>query len=135
MKNQAAPITVEDTERGFSIVEVLVSISILAVVGLSIASSTINSYVFLKRSFRSSLASQLALDKLELLATVNPDTLTTANNSTETNLKRDSVTFTRTTTITVNADNSRTVSVSVSSTSGSGGKASFTTTLPQWGNS
>ena len=121
-------------EGAFSMLEILVSISLLAVVGLAVATSTIRAYVFLKQSMRSSLASQLALDKIEMLATVNPSTLTTANGGTEPSLLQDGVTFSRITTITVNADGSRTASVVVTSLTRTGGRATFTTTFPQWGN-
>ena len=120
-------------EGGFSLIEVLVSISILAVVGLAVATSTIRSYVFLKQSTRSSLASQLALDKIEMLATVDPTTLTAANNSTEPSVNRNGVTFSRSTVITVNSDGSRTATVTVLPLSGTGGRATFTTTFAQWG--
>lgn len=120
-------------ERGFTVIEVLVSIVILGVVGLAVAMNTIKSYTFLKRGIRNSYAAQLALDKIETLAAKDPSTLSSANNQTESGLSWRNVKFNRTTTITVNSDGSRTISVSVTGANKSlGGKANMVSTLPLW---
>jgi len=123
-------------QQGFSLIEVLVAMVILSVVGLAVANNTIKSYSFMKRSIRNSLATQLALDKLEMVSAVNPTTLDSSDNTVETSVISKNISFTRTTTITVNSDNSRTVTVEVNgNTESLGGRAIYTNRLSLWGNS
>lgn len=121
-------------ERGFSLIEVLVAISVLSILALVVTKSTISSYVFLKRSERASLASQLALDKMESLAAINPVNLAVGT-TTESSLERARVRFDRVTTITANTNGTKTVRVVVESTSGVGGRSDLTSNFAEWGNS
>jgi Tfp pilus assembly protein PilV len=120
-------------ERGLSAVEVLVAIALLAISGLAVAQSTIRSFSFLNQSYRSSLASQIALEQLELLAQQNPATLQESGGESAAQVIHSGLTFYRSTTISINSDGSRTVSVSVSSPTGMHGKASLSTTFALWG--
>jgi Tfp pilus assembly protein PilV len=123
------------SESGASMVEVLVAMSLLAISGLAVTQSTIRAYATLNQSYRTSVASQIALDKIESLAQQDPSTIQTTSNESHSAVTQTGLQFFRTTTVTVNADGSRTVLVTVTSPSGSPGTASLTTTLPLWGNS
>jgi len=122
-------------DKGFTSIELLVAISILSIVALAVSINTVKSFVFLKRGIRTSYATELAQDKIEYFAAMDPTNLSSANNQTETNLVFNKVTFTRTSTVTSNSDGSRTVSVTVSGSHGLGGRATMATTLPLWRNS
>ncbi len=121
-------------ESGMSLIEVLVAMSVLAILALSVAQSTVRSYRFFLQSTRSSLASQLALDKIEALAATNP-ALLNASTTTESDVMRDNVRFNRVTRVIVNSNGSRSVTVTVTATNaGSGGKAVLSSTFPEWSN-
>ncbi len=123
-------------DAGFSLLEVLVAMMLLAVIGLAVAYNTVRSYSLMKRGLRHSYATQLALDKLEELEAISPINLTSANNSTESAVSINNVFFTRTVSITVNADSSRTVIVTVMPNEvGVGGITSYTSNMPLWANS
>ena len=122
-------------EKGFSVIEVLVALVILSIVGLAAARNSIMSMVVLKRSIRTSVATQLAIEKLEELGSIDPVSLDSTDNSNETNLLVDKMQFTRTATITVNADGSRSVSVVVTiSDAQLGGTHTASSRFPLWGN-
>jgi Tfp pilus assembly protein PilV len=123
----------QEFERGLSVVEVLVAISLLAISGLSVAQSTIRSFAHLSQSYRTSVASQIALEHLELIAQRDPSTLGATENESSTTVIQSGLTFYRSTVISVNGDGSRTISVSVTSPTGLTGRASLSTTLPLWG--
>lgn len=122
-------------ERGVSVVEVLVAISLLAISGLAVAQSTIRSFATLSQSYRTSVASQIALDKIESLAQLDPSTIQTTSNESKTSITQSGLLFYRSTSITINSDGSRTILVSVTSPTGLSGKSTLTSTLPLWGNS
>lgn len=124
-------LRIRKSQAGFSLIEVLVAMLILSIVALATASNTIKGFVFFKRNTRQAYASQLALDRLELLAAQDPAILA-ASTSSE-NITYRNVSFVRTTTIVANSDGSRSIEISVSGT-GLGGKAMFTTTVPARGN-
>ena len=121
------------SEQGLSVVEVLVAISLLAISGLAVAQSTIRSFSHLNQSYRTSIASQIALEHLELFAQRDPSTLEATASESSTTVTQSGLTFYRSTAISVNSDGSRTVSVSVTSPRGLTGKASLSTTFPLWG--
>ena len=122
------------TQQGNSIVEVLVTISLLAISGLAVAQSTIRAFSSLNRSYRTSLAGQVALDRMEILAERDPSTLENSLDETNEAVVMSGATFYRSTSIVVNSDGSRTVTVSVRSPQNLSGKATLSTTLPLRGN-
>jgi len=101
-------------EKGFSLVETLVALTILATVGLSLSYSMITAIRASRRAERNSVASQLAFRKMEELAQVNPNNLSNANDLRESALTVNGIAYTRVTDVTVNADGSRTVDITVS---------------------
>lgn len=107
------------SERGFTLIEILVAIVFFGLISVSIASSTIYGMRFQKHAELGNLATNLAVSKIEELSGVDPTTLDAGDNSTETGLviEGHEITFDRETEITVNADGSRTITVSVSSPS------------------
>lgn len=101
-------------QNGFSLLEALVALTILATVGLSLSYSMITAIKTSRRAERNSVASQLAFRKMEELAQVNPNNLSNANDLREPSLKVNGIAYTRVTDVTVNPDGSRTVDVTVS---------------------
>lgn len=76
---------------------------------------------------------QLALEKLETYAAIDPATLSSANNTTE-EISREQLSFSRTSSITVNTDSSRTIEVAVSDLgSVDQGQATIRGTFALWG--
>lgn len=120
-------------QKGLSIIEAMVSVSLLSVLMLATAHGISTSFKTTKREIRDSEALQLALEKMEQLAAIDPSTLTAAESGTEA-LTVDSIAFSRVTTVTVNADTSRTVQVQVTSTEQGGGNVSLSNTFALWGN-
>lgn len=112
------PITIHQMkarkEKGFSLIETLVALTILATVGLSLSYSMITAIRASRRAERNSVASQLAFRKMEELAQVNPNNLSNANDLTESALTVNGIAYTRVTNVTVNADGSRTVDITAS---------------------
>ncbi len=130
MKNGTKP-----SEAGFTIMEVLVAIVLLAVVGLASARNSVMSMSTLKRSIRNSIAMQLAVEKLEELGSINPTSLDASDNATESAVVQDSISFSRTTTVVVNSDQSRSVTIVVQANDASlGGNYTASSRFPLWGN-
>lgn len=122
-------------ECGFSMIECLVAVALLSVTALAVTHSTVQSMVLAKRNMRNSMATQLALSKIEEYAAMDPESYTAANSVTGTSIVFDDVTFTRSIAITVNSDSSRTVQVTVRVADASlGGDVTFKDTFPLWGN-
>jgi Tfp pilus assembly protein PilV len=103
-------------ETGSSLLEVLVSISLLAISGLAISMNSIMALKTLKFVELNHIASTLAISKLEEFASIDAADISPAMNETEPAVVwPDSlITFHRTSTVVVNADQSRTVTVAVS---------------------
>lgn len=121
-------------QQGMSLMEVLAAIVLLSIVPLGLTYSTILSYKTIHRNERHSLASQLALDRMEDLAAMNPANLSNALDEVENNLIVENASFTRVTDVTLNPDNSRTVTVTVTGNDPSlGGRATVTSTFALWG--
>ncbi len=121
-------------ERGLSLIESLVAITILAVLGLSITYNTIYSYRITLRNIRYSVAAQLALERIEQLAARDPIGISSDNNENESLMRNGNMEFVRTTVVTINADNSRTVRVDVVAADESlGGRSSLSNTFALWG--
>lgn len=122
-------------ESGFSIVEALVAIVLLAIVGLASAKNSIMSMSTLKRSMRNSIATQLAVEKLEELGSIDPINLDATDNLVEAAVTQDNISFNRTTTIVVNADQSRSITVVVAANDENlGGSYTATSRFSLWGN-
>jgi len=109
----------EEQEAGFGLMEILVAISLMALVSLGIAANTMAALRIVKKTEVNYLASNLALSKIEELAAYEAADLDATFDGHETSLAMSgtSITFSRTTTIIINADNSRTVTVVVASES------------------
>jgi hypothetical protein len=107
----------------------LVSISALAIV-----ESSILAIKSTKHSYRTLVANQLAVKRLEELAARDPDQLTSANAGQEWVETEDSLSFSRTVTILANADGSKTITVLVAPPTGVwGGEVEVSTTVAQRG--
>ena len=104
---------------GSSLVEVLVAVSIFALIGLSATRSAMSSIRYQKNVEVSNIARNLAISKAETLSGVRIDLLTTASGGTESDLSvpGHTIKFTRSTTVSVNSDGSRTISVVITSSS------------------
>lgn len=120
-------------ESGFSLIEALVSISILAISMVGIAKSMQVSFDTTKHTVRESVAHDLASQKLESLLSISATNLSSSNNASE-SLTSQGIAFTRVTTVTVNADSSRTITVVVTGTLGKGGDATVSAVASLWGN-
>ncbi len=106
-------------QRGSSIVEVLVAMSLFSIVAVGLAQSAAYSLRFQKSAELGNLARNLAVSKAEELAGVSLADLDDSFDGTESNLTvvGHSISFDRVTDVTVNADGSRTVDIVVSSPS------------------
>ncbi len=134
MKNLSLIRTYKN-QRGFSLLETLVAVTFLAVAALAVLSSTTTALRLTKRSIRNSVASQLATQKMEELAGVDPALLSSANSSIESAVVFNNMTFQRQTTVSVNSNGSRTINVAVQNVDAArGGRANLTNVFPVWGN-
>lgn len=121
-------------QAGFSVVEVMLCVILLAIVALGISNSTVIAIRANNISSHNSLASQLAIERLEEYASNDPAILVTDATLSETGIVRDGRAFDRTTTVTINPDRSRTVTVSVESVAlEDGGRATISNTYALWG--
>lgn len=105
-------------KAGFSLIEVLVSISILSIVALGIGAGMIVGLKTYKKAQVNAALRTLAKEQLETMAGINPQEIDDTYDDNETGLTVSSIsnmTFSRETDVTVNADNSRTVVVTVAS--------------------
>lgn len=104
---------------GFGLFEILVSIFLIMVVSMGIASNTIGALHIAKKTEINFLASNLALSKIEDLAAYDVAELDSSFNAVESEVTTEgtALTFTRTTVVSINADSSRTIDVTVSSNS------------------
>lgn len=120
--------------RGFTLIEVLVAIVIVAVVSLSTTYSTISSFALYHHSTRAALARQLAFARMEELAARNPLLLSEADNSIEEDLLINNISYNRSVAVLVNPDGSRTVTVTVQNNRTASITAQFSNTFALWGN-
>lgn len=122
-------------EAGFTITEVLVSISLLALLGLGVTNSAISSLRFSKYMEVHHVASSLAISKMEEIGALNTVDIDTGLSATENSVVWPGLTFafTRTTAVTMNADNSRSVDVTVTSNDAPiPASVTFTSTYALW---
>jgi type II secretion system protein I len=111
---------IRNKQKGFSLVEVLVSMAILAIMSLAVMKNSTGALRFSKFIESNHVASTLAISKMEEFAAINAVNLTSSLNETEDEVEwpGHNITFTRTSTIVVNSDNSRTVNIVVTSNHG-----------------
>ena len=104
-------------QAGSTLLELMVALSIFAVVGLGLAMSTQMGLLFQKRSEIGNLAKNLAISKAETLSGVEISLLNDTYDSVESsvNVTGHKITFRRQTDITVNSDGSRTITIIISS--------------------
>lgn len=100
------------SDRGITIVEILVAVALLAIMGVSVSRSLIFITSENSRNITRALALKLALDRLEELAAVNPLTLSDSNDASGT-VTENGRTFTRTVDVTRLDGGSRRVVVTV----------------------
>lgn len=98
------------TERGSSLVEILVSIVITGIVALGLSHFSSVGYRLLTDSRERAIAQQVVTSTIEELALCDPNLLSTLTYSEP--ISRGRFSLIRTVTITANADNSRSVEVS-----------------------
>lgn len=112
--------------------EVMVSIVLLAIVGLANTGSLITGLQANKRTEVTNHLHNLAISKIEEFAGIDVIQIDASDSTTENNLTTagTNLTFTRITNVVVNADGSRTVSVTVTCNSDRfNGQASYTSTF------
>ncbi|MDC0357302.1 prepilin-type N-terminal cleavage/methylation domain-containing protein [Oligoflexia bacterium] len=120
-------------EHGLSLIEVLVGLSILSIVGLGLVQSSIVSLNMRHKTENDAMAAQIALEKLEGFAAVDPADYSDGESWTE-SVTRSNRNFTRESSVTVNADESRTFTVSITSDNfAMGGNVSMSNTYSPWG--
>ena len=122
-------------ERGITLMEVLFCVLFTSIMAMGLTSSTLTSYRSYNNTLHNSYAMQLALQRLEQLAAVSPDTLSNATDSDEPEVLMDNMSFRRVTDVTINADRSRTVEVTVTSNSAKlNTSVTISDTFTMWGN-
>jgi prepilin-type N-terminal cleavage/methylation domain-containing protein len=128
-------LEVKSEEEGFALVEVLVSITILAIISLGVTKNLVAALRTAKFTELNHAASSLAISKVEELAAVDVNSLDSSYSGTESAVSWTglNISFTRQTTVTVNADESRTVAVVVSSNNPRmTTSVDFSTTFANW---
>lgn len=103
------------SQDGFSIIEVVASILMVALITFGVMKSAFLSYRVGNQTKIDAIANQLAVSKLEEFARVDPIGISEDSGGTETGVLREGISFDRTVTVTINADFSRTISVAVQS--------------------
>lgn len=122
-------------QRGFGLIEVLVSLFLLGLISLGITQSLTTSLAVAKLTEVHFAASSLASSHMEELAAIDFASLNSGYNETGTIVTTPglNMTFSRDTTITINPDNSRTVTVTVTSNhDGLPTRVNFTSTFALW---
>ena len=125
-------------EAGIGILEVLLSIVVLSLIAVALGSSTMTTALHTyKLTQARTAASNLCMDKVEMLASINPQSMdNTSHDATESSVTAtgfSNTTFTRTTDVVVNADDSRTVTVNVTSNNSSWpASTEFVSTFTRW---
>ena len=129
------PAPLNNTQGGFSLLEVLVSMTILGISGLAIAVTGIQSLHVQKLIEINHIANSLAISKMEEFASISTIDIVPGMSAVEPNVSWPGLqsSFSRTTLVTENADDSRTVRVTVkSSNTKLPTTVSFETTFALW---
>lgn len=135
VKEENIAFPTKTNEEGFSIIEVVVSIMIIASMSLGILSNILMALHSDKLVEVNQAAYNLALSKVEQFAAIKPSQLDASDDQSETGVAVSgmNITFARSAQVTVNADNSRTIQVDVSSErSNLATSVSYTTTFAVW---
>lgn len=120
-------------EGGFGLIEVIVASAIFAVISMSLLQSTFGFVRNRDRTVRNSMAMQLAVETMESFAAQNPESLSDANDTTET-VSFQGIDFVRTVDVTVNSDRSRSVALQIESVNQNrGGSAVIQNSFALWG--
>lgn len=119
-------------QRGSLLIEALFAVLIFSIMGLAVTQYCVTFLNARNHALNHELATQLAVEKIEQLAVVDPLTLSNGEVITET-VSRQDRDFSRVSTVTVNADLSRSVLVEVEySRPGNGGVVSLSDTYIPW---
>src|SRR6185312_10253045 len=106
------PKIIKALQRGTSMFELMVALTLFSIVALALCGSTGFAYRVQAKTNGSSVAMQIALETLESYVKLDPLTLSAVTNSSST-VSRGTTTYTQVVNITVNTDNSRTINVAV----------------------
>lgn len=123
------------SQSGNSVIEVLVSIVLMALLGLGVTNSAISSLRFSKYMETHHVASSLAISKMEEIGALDTTDIDDDLDVTEGTVTWPglSFTFTRTVAVTVNGDNSRTVDITVTSNDAPiPASVNFASTFAEW---
>jgi len=123
-----------DTQDGFLLVEIMVVIAIISIIGLGITFAMLATYKADLVSKRSYSALHLAQQRMEAIAMIDPQTLTSASD-TSTLAADEGVTYLVVTDVTVQSSKARKVTVLVTSNTNSarGGRAYLESSFALWG--
>ncbi|RME58023.1 MAG: hypothetical protein D6780_07480 [Candidatus Dadabacteria bacterium] len=125
-------LNIKGNEKGFLLFELLVVIVLIGILGLALSHAAIVIYKMRLKAVNDSYATQIALEKIEEIAAVDPLTLNDGDSWEET-VERDGRQFQRIATISVNDDSSRTITVSVSPLNSTiGGTITMNNTYSPW---
>lgn len=107
----------KSAQDGFTLVEVLVAMVVMAIAALGVLSSHATALRVAKLTEAHQAASSLAASKVEQLSAVDPELLNSSDNEVDIHVTWPSlnVDFRRDTTVAINADSSRTIYVRVHS--------------------
>ncbi len=131
-KSSANQLLFPKNARGFFLLELLIIVTLFAVMGLAVAKSSMLAQSTTSRAMANSAAAQQALSMLESFTSLNPATLSSANNS-STTLTQGRYTFRQVVSIAVNSDTSRTITVTVTGSNGQNpANISVSNTLAPW---
>lgn len=103
-------------EGGFMLMDALVAIIISAIVALGVTQSALIAYRYSHQAEARAVARELAVERLEEYAAVDPESFTDGNQIIETGLSRSGITFTRTTDFSIESDRARLVVVTLVTT-------------------
>ncbi len=119
------------SQEGFSILEILVSLSILSIVGMALSQATTAMLKARSIALYKQGATQIAFETVESYASLNPSTISAA--STTDAVTRSGRAYSRTTTVSINPNGSRTVNVQVQpAREGQNGSARLSGTFTSW---
>jgi len=102
-------------EKGLFLIDVIVAILLSAIIAMGLTQSALVSYRYSQKAIADSVATQLALEKLEEYGTINPETLSDGDQQIETEIIREGISFRRQLDVSINALRSRVITVQVTS--------------------
>ena len=126
---------IQRQEEGVTLIEVLVSLTLVAIAASGVYSGISTSLKVTKMTEVHYLASTIAISRIEELSSIDVTDLDNSYNETDTNVSWTGVnlTFLRDTTVVTNADDSRTITVNVTTDNDAlPANVSFSTTFALW---